>query len=324
MGQWFERVRHGAGAGGVVGALLIAIQLIIGAWTLVISRNGGFDRVDQVIGCRGAGGEADGFGVLQPFGLQAGGALHVVDARAEFRAGLDEFAGIVAVGAAYDDHDVTPRSQFLRGALPLLGRLADSVNDSNLRIRKTAANELREVLHPRDGLRGLGSDAETRARGELFDIGFRFDKIERGKILGEAAHFNMTALADDDRVISLRDQAGDRAMRERHQRAGAFEDFEAMSAGASDGRFGGAMRGDHRGAGLDLRRIGLELNAAAAKISEDRFVVDELAQDGERLHPRGRLGEGDGVADAETHTEMFCSDNFHRLQTDSGWAITEP
>ena len=55
-------------------------------------------------------------------------------------------------------------------------------------------------------------------------------------------------------------------------------------------------------------------DAASSHLRQDGFVVDEIAEDGERLTAGGVEGEVDGVANAEAHTKVFCAEEFHGIR----------
>src|SRR5688572_9497844 len=93
-----------------------------------------------------------------------------MNARAMAGAGRDEFARIIAVRATDDDDDIALLREFDGGGLALLGRLANGVPEADLRIKKTRANELHEVAHALNGLRGLRDDAKACAWLKLLHI----------------------------------------------------------------------------------------------------------------------------------------------------------
>jgi hypothetical protein len=283
------------------------------------AQNGGLNCVDKVVGCGGAGSDTDGLDAVEPLRLEVARPLDMVDARTEFRTSLNQLTGIVAISSADHDDDVGLDSEVLGCPLTLLGGLAHRIDKTNFRIRETATNQLSEVPDTGNGLCGLRGDAKTGPWHKLLDIGFRLDNIEGRKVLSESTDFNMVVLADDDRVKTICDKAGNSAMREGDERTSTFEDLKSPRARAGDSGIRSAVCRDHSGVGLDLIEIGLELDSAMTEIREDRFVVDEFAEDGQRLAESSGLGERDRVADAETHTEMFCFDDFHMLQP---WKIT--
>lgn len=146
---------------------------------------------------------------------------------------------------------------------------------------------------------------------KAIDISFGLDDVERREVFSEASHFDMATFADDDGIITVRDQAQDGSMRESDERAGAFEDFEAMVARMSNGALGSAVGGDHGDGRLDAGGIGFEADALPSEVVENRLVVDEFAEDGKWLLFRFGLSESDGVANAEAHTEMICFEYLH-------------
>ena len=90
-------------------------------------------------------------------------------------------------------------------------------------------------------------DAESRAFAERPHVVFVLHDVEVVEVFGEAPHFDMAALADDDRVIAVAEQGMDGAMRDAHERAGRFHDLQAERAGGGEGSFGRAVRRDHHG-----------------------------------------------------------------------------
>jgi hypothetical protein len=248
---------------------------------------------------------------LKPVWIEISGGLDVMDARAVAGAGLHEFAGVVAVGAADDDDDVATGGEFLGGDLALLGGLADGVYEPNFGGWKTGAQAGDEFANAGDRLGGLRCDAEAGMVRKAIDIGFGLDDVESCEVLSEAADFDMATFADDDGMITVRDEAQDGSMRECDERTGAFEDSEAMFARMGNGSLGSAVGGDHGDGRLDAGGIGFESDALAAEIVEYGLVVDEFAEDGEWLLFRLGLSESDGVANAEAHTEMICFEDLH-------------
>jgi hypothetical protein len=271
----------------------------------------GFDGLDKVIRGGGAGGEADSVFGLKPVWIEIRGGLDVVDARAVAGAGLHEFAGVVAVGAADDDDDVATGGEFLGGDLALLGGLADGVDETDFGIWKAGAKAGDEFANAGDGLGGLRGDAKAGMVRKAIDIGFGLDKVEGCEVFGKASDLNVAAFADDDGMVSVRDQAQDGSMRESDERAGAFKDFEAMFARMGNGALGSAVGCDHCDGRLDASGIGFEADALPSEVVENGLVVDEFAEDGEWLLFRLGLSESDGVANAEAHTEMICFEDLH-------------
>ena len=100
-------------------------------------------------------------------------------------------------------------------------------------------------------------------------------------------------------------------MGEVHQRARGFQHFQTVPARGLDGALGSAVGGDHDGRRGHAVRLLLKPDALAAHLGEDGLIMDEVAQDGERLMPGGGGGERDGVADPKAHAQMFGAKDFH-------------
>ena len=87
-----------------------------------------------------------------------------------------------------------------------------------------------QVLHSAGGLCGLRRNPDARMVGERRDIGLVQHDVEVGQVFGHAADFDVVTLADDDRVISIADEGGDRLVGDVHQRAGGLDNFQAERA----------------------------------------------------------------------------------------------
>ena len=98
---------------------------------------------------------------------------------------------------------------------------------------------------------------------------------------GQAANFHVIAFSNDDRMESLADKFPDGAMGEVNERAGRFDDAQTARANAVQRMFRSAMRRNHDGFSLDCGRINFGADAARAQLSEDGFIVNQFAQDGQ-------------------------------------------
>ena len=128
----------------------------------------------------------------------------MVDPQAKLRTGLDQFMGVIALGAADDHHHGGLFCQFDGGMLPLFGRLADGVDETHFRLGKAFPDLLGEVADFFNRLGGLRGDAETRAGAEIFHIVVRQHEIEFFQVFRQTAHFHMAALANDDGMKPIR------------------------------------------------------------------------------------------------------------------------
>jgi len=209
------------------------------------------------------------------------------------------------VRSADDDHDVGNAGEFLSGGLALFGGKADGVDETDLGIRKPGSQSLDECLDAIDGLRGLGGDAETITVREGVDLRFGEHDMERFEVLGDTADFHVVVFADDHGVVTFGDEGTDGAVGDVNEGAGGFD--QAVTAGGDGGEtfLGGAVGGDENGLGGDGIEVLFELDAAAAEVGEDRFVVDEVTENGEGLCVGVAMGEIEGVANAEAHAHVL-------------------
>jgi hypothetical protein len=59
-------------------------------------------------------------------------------------------------------------------------------------------------------------------------------------------------------------------------------------------------------------------DAAGAELGQHRFVVHEVAEDGQRLGAGSFLREDDGVAHAKAHAQVVCAENLHGFRASGG------
>src|SRR5438034_9963766 len=102
------------------------------------------------------------------------------------KACLHQLARVVAIGPANNDYHVRLLCQLDGGMLPLLRRLAHSVNESNLGIRKSVPQNADQVPDFFNRLRRLRRDSEPRALSKLKDIGLRQDNVEICQVFGDS------------------------------------------------------------------------------------------------------------------------------------------
>src|SRR5437899_12700002 len=148
-----------------------------------------------------AGRDADCARPAEPFRTKIRLRLDVVHVRTDAAARVYELARVVAVRAADDDDDVTLAGQLESGALALLRRLTDRVDEADVGAGKSTPDERDEVSHPVDRLRRLGRNAYPRMFGELQHIVLVLHNVEVVEVVGQAAHLHVRPMADDDRVI---------------------------------------------------------------------------------------------------------------------------
>ncbi len=230
--------------------------------------------------------------------------MNVVNSRAMAGACLDEFTGVVAPSPANDDNNIALPGQFHGCGLTLFGGLANGVNKANFRVGKTAAKRLNQRADAIDGLGGLRGDTEARSFGEPGYFLRCQDDVKCRQIFGQAAHFHVATLANDDRMIAGRSELLNGTMGVMHQRASRFEQMQTAFLCGANGFFRSAVGGDHGRGGGDSGGVISGLHAARTEFSHDGFIMDEIPQDGERVFGAFRAGQGNGVADTEAHAEM--------------------
>jgi len=121
----------------------------------------------------------------------------------------------------------------------------------------------------------------------------------------------MAALTDDDRMESLLYQSGEGLVGAMDERTRGFGDLEALRPDGLNASRRSAVGGDDDVAGGDLGGILTNLDSPTSEVSQHGFVMDEIAQYGDRPLGRVLLGEGDGVADAKAHAEMVSAQDLH-------------
>jgi len=227
------------------------------------------------------------------------------------RTGPDQLARVVARSAAdHDDHVGLARHLDRRG-LPLLGGLADRVQEAHFRSRESASDEVDEMPHPLDRLRRLGRHAEARMLLERQDVIVFEHDVEAIEIAGEAAHLHVVALPDDDDVVALAREGKDGAVRDADERARGFDYRESQGAGPREGPLGRAVGRHHQGRRLDVCNVLRDRDALRLEGAQDGGVVDEVTEDREGAGVGVLEREPDGIANAETHAEVGGSDDAH-------------
>ena len=224
-------------------------------------------------------------------------------------ASRDEFVRVVAVRAADHDDNLGLLRQFDCGELTLFGGLAHGVDESDFRLGKALANERNQPVHLIDGLRRLGRDADSRARSQTGHVLLGQHHVKVGEVFGQPAHFDVVALADDNRVEPLRDQLGDGPMGVADQRTGGLDDPQPAIANAVHRFLRCAVGGNHHGGRGHVGDLVLGSYSLRTKILENGLIVHQVAQNRDR--PRLAKGQGDRVADAETHAQMGCAEDLH-------------
>jgi hypothetical protein len=273
--------------------------------------NPGFDFVDGFVGRGSPSRNADGFDIAKPFEAQFPRALNMMDATCMAAASLDEFACVIAVNPANHDDYIGLLREFHCRMLSLLRRLANRVNELHFRAGESLLNETHQVPDSLNRLGGLRGDTIFGALRQILDILLGKDDVEGFEVTGHAADFHMIALSDDDRMVTFSHESAHSPVRQMDERAGGFQDFEAMLADAFNGAIRSAMGGNHNPGSGDIGDLVLGLDPLSAKLLKHHFVMHQVAEDGERLRFGFVKGERNGVADSEAHTHVVGANNLH-------------
>ena len=89
------------------------------------------------------------------------------------------------------------------GALALLGRMTDRIDETDVGLRESPSNQRDQVSHPLDRLRRLGGNADARMFLEPQHIALVQHDVEVVEVFRQSPHLHVGALADDDGVIAV-------------------------------------------------------------------------------------------------------------------------
>jgi hypothetical protein len=263
-----------------------------------------FHTINHHIRRRGSSGDADGRCAFKPLRPQIGCVLNVMDTRAMARTRGDQFASVVAVRAANYDNHVALLRKFDGCGLALLGWLANRVAKAHFGIWKARADQLHEMPHTVNGLSGLRDDAEARTGPEALNVFLSQDHVELIQIASQAAHFHVLALAYDDGIKTFSDQFEQRTVRDVYQWAGGIFNRESVSAQPRSHSVRSPVRGDKHGIGRRFIGPCGEPHSSPAQIGQDRFVVNQVTEHGNRLLHCCGIGQSNGISHAKAHSEV--------------------
>ena len=213
------------------------------------------DTIDDVVRRRRAGRDAHALGREEPLRKKIRLRLDVMNVRTVLAARVDELARVVALRAADHDDDITTARQLDGGGLAVLRGTTDGVEETDVGLRELLSNERNQASHLVDRLRRLGSNAHARTALQRQHVAFVEHDVELVEIFRQSPHLDMSALADDDRVVAVADEGLDRPMRHLHERAGGLDDLQAERAGVGQRPFGSPMRSHHHGLRCHARRL---------------------------------------------------------------------
>ncbi len=121
-------------------------------------------------------------------------------------------------------------------------------------------------------------NAKTRTLFQVDNIDLGKHDVEVTQIFGHPPHFDVIALADDERVITLADQFGDATVREAHERASGFHDLQPAASRPLQRGLGRAMSGNHYGPCLDRADLLRDFDATRAQIVQHGLIVHQVAK----------------------------------------------
>src|SRR5436189_2271436 len=123
----------------------------------------------------------------------------------------------------------------------------------------------------------------------------------------------MTAFPNNDRMKAFANQARDSSMSDVDQRTSGFDDIQAPAANVLHSFLRCAMCGNHNRFGLHISGVLRDFDSPSLQAFEHPLVMDEVSKDGQRLGLGLSQGKINGVAHAEAHAQMFCTNYFHML-----------
>src|SRR5262249_15053799 len=154
----------------------------------------------------------------------------LVGEAAELARQLGELAAVVAVWTADHDDRVTLCRQTAKRLLPVLGRLADRVDEAYVRVGEASAGRFDQVQKVVERVGGRGDDAKARPAGKLLDIFFVQNNRVFVEIAHEAANLYVSGLANHDRMAALSDEPVERQVNALHQRTSRVVNLQTLRA----------------------------------------------------------------------------------------------
>lgn len=113
------------------------------------------DGIHRFIQRGGAGSDADVARLAKPSGIQFSSLFDLDRGKALSSGFLCELARVVAVATTDDDDVVAISQQIIHGRLPLLGGMADGVDETHFRTAVAAFDGIHHSQRDFDRLRGL-------------------------------------------------------------------------------------------------------------------------------------------------------------------------
>jgi hypothetical protein len=269
-----------------------------------------FESFAHSLDCFGQGRssprKADGLDAREPFGLQVLSPLDVKHRFTRDAARLDKLPRVVARSSADDYNRIRNADQFPQRRLPIFRRLANSIDESHVRLGVRATNKIDNLPDERDRLGRLRNNPVTRTLREPRNILRRTQHYRFRKISYQSFDFHMTSLANDDRKVAGLHKSFQLLMRVPYEWTSSIENRGACFVPRLAFRIRHAVRGDHDSHGsrsyfID-RRFADALRSQAFAYNR---VVNELTENRELSLAHELLRLRDGVAHAEADPEVL-------------------
>ncbi len=162
-------------------------------------------------------------------------------------------------------------------------------------------------------LRGLRRHTDARMLIEREDVIIveHDTEIIVIEIAGEAAHFHVVALPDDDDVVAVAHDGRDGTVGDPHERACGFDHRQPQGTAPGEAALGCAVGRHHQGGRLHRCDVLRDRDALRLEGVQDGRVVNEITQDRQRAEVRVFERERDGIANAEAHPQMRRPEDAH-------------
>ena len=278
----------------------------------------GLDHVvDQHFRRRGAGGDADGLGILQPFRVQFAAVGDQITRDAGFGADFAQPVRVGTIGGAHHQDDVHELAEVPYRRLAVLCRIADIPDVRALNICKTllkGRDDVLGVVHAQGGLGDVGHRGVRRQRQSRHIVDVLDQQHRAGNLAHGSLDLGMAGMADQDQGPALGHIALALVVDLGDQRAGGIEHRQAARGGLFLDAAGHAMGAEH-GDRLrrNFRQILDEDRALVLQAFDHVFVVHDLVAhiDRRAVFLQRALHDLDRAHDARAKAARLRQINFH-------------
>lgn len=266
--------------------------------------------LDTFVESRGAGRDANACDPLEPLLLNVGGMFDVTSLAAEPTSRPGQLPGVVGVFSADRKNQFGLLAKSVKRGLPVLGGVTDGIEVNHFDFGALTSHLPDEGTHVIDGLGGLRDDPDFFIVGNAGNVPGVKNDPGVGKVPLQSPDLDVTFLADDDRLESLGDQAGQFGVSHSDEWAGRIGDAVAglppsvtvplCCSVSGDDDFTGGSGGVFK------------IPGQGSLVGEPRFddrIVCKLSQDGGGSGSQKGLGGFERLADPETHPVVTCDQN---------------